>query len=121
MKSVFLFGVASFIVFVAAAAVSVYSFDQYEHAWGRGGSLQVEAWLSLVGALIAMGAFGIGSTLAQRVHSREGGIALGAFCSILFIFICWIANVLAPSVGVYVALLLLIALSGVASLAGSRV
>jgi hypothetical protein len=120
MKSVALFGAATLFVFIAAAAVSVYGFDQFEHAWGRGGSLQVEAWLGLVGALIAMGAFAISSAAFRRAHTSGGSLVLGGVCAVVCIALCWVINGVASSAGPYIAFLLLVAVSALASFAGHR-
>ena len=121
MKAITLFGAAFLLVFVTAAAVSVYGFGQYEQAWGRGGSLQVESWLALVGALVAMGSFGISSTLLRRAHTPAASFALGVVCAAAYIALCWAINGFASSPGVYVAFLLLVSLSAFAALGGLRV
>ena len=118
MKSVTLFGAAALFVFITAAAVSVYGFEQYEHAWGRGGSFQVEVWVSLVGALIAMGSFGISSAALCRGHTHVASFVLGVACAIVYIALCWVISSFAPSAGAFTAFLLLIAVSSLASFAG---
>ena len=80
MKAITLFGAAFLLVFLIAAVVSVYGFGQYEQAWGRGGSVQVEAWLALIGALVAMGSFGISSALLRRVHAPASVRARHSLC-----------------------------------------
>ena len=117
MKAVAFFGGACFLIFVAAGAVSVYGFGQFEHAWGRGGSFQIETWLSLVGAIIAMGVFGISAAMLRRVPEPGISLMLGAACGVAFIAVCWGINSIAPSVGVFVALILLVGLSIAASFA----
>lgn len=121
MKSVAYFGCAVLFVFLVAEATSIYAFDEYDHAWGRMGSFQVEAWLALVGALIAMGSFGISSAALHRVHAHRPALLLGSLAGVAYVvvYICIIDRV-PPSAGAYVALLLLIAVSGLASLAGQR-
>ncbi len=121
MKAVILFGAAFLLVFLTAAAVSVYGFGQYEQAWGRGGSLQVESWLALVGALVAMGSFGISSALLRRAHMPTASFLLGVVCSVAYIAFCWAIIGFASSSGVYVAFLLLVSLSAFAALGGLRV
>ena len=120
MKPVLLFGAAALLVFVVAAAVSVYGFGQFEHAWGRGGSLQVESWLGLVAALVAMGAFGIGSAALHRVHSHASSFTLGATCALVYICLCWTMDAFATASGVYAAFLLLVVVSAAAALAGRK-
>ena len=122
MKSIGLFGAAAFCVFVIACAVSVYGYGQFEHAWGRTGSFQVEVWLAIVGALIAMGSFGISSAALHRLHSLVGSFALGAVCSIAYIFLYWLITDVAPAISTnaFVPFLLLIAISFCASFAGQK-
>jgi len=120
MKAITLFGAAFLLVFLIAAVVSVYGFGQYEQAWGRGGSVQVEAWLALIGALVAMGSFGISSALLRRVHAPAAAFALGIVCAAGYIALCWAIDGFASTSGVYVAFLLLISLSAFAALGGFR-
>ena len=116
MKALVFFGAACLLVFVAASAVSVYGFDLYEHAWGHGGSFQVEAWLALVGSVIAMGSFGISSAALHHAPKQAMSLVLGLVCAIIYLALCWVINSYAPSSGVYIALFLLIAISAFASL-----
>ena len=120
MKPLLIFGGACLLVFVIVAAISVYGFGQYERAWGRGGSFQVETWLSLVGAVIAMGSFGISSALLQRVHAQNASFVLGAACALVYISLCWVFNGISPPTGLYLAFFLLVAVSATAALAGHR-
>jgi len=120
MNEITLFVAAFLLVFLTAAVVSVYGFGQYEPAWGRGGSLQVEAWLALVGALVAMGSFGISSALLHRAHTPAASFALGVVCAAGYIALCWAIDGFASTSGVYVAFLLLISLSAFAALGGFR-
>jgi hypothetical protein len=120
MRPVGFFGAGSGTVFVSASALSIYAFDLYEHTWGRGGSLQVEAWLSLIGALVAMGSFGIAAAFAQRTHSNDIAFVLGAACSILFIAVCWFLSSFEFSGSVYIALFVLVLICSLASLTGTR-
>ena len=121
MRAVLFFGAGSWLTFLIACATSIYAFGLYEHAWGRGGSFQVEAWLSLLGALVAAGSFGIAAAFTHRAHSPAAALALGAACSALFVAICWVLSSFEPSGGVYVALLLLVLISGLASYTGQPV
>ena len=100
--------------------MSVYGFDQYEHAWGHGGSFQVEAWLALVGSIVAMGSFGISSAALRHAPKQATSLVLGLACAISYIALCWVINNYAPSSGIYVALVLLIAVSALASLVDRR-
>jgi hypothetical protein len=120
MKPVLLFGAASLLIFLGAAAVSVYGLGQYEHAWGRSGSFQVEAWLGLVGALIAMGSFGISSAALRRAHTDRASFALGACCAAVYLSLCWVVNGFAPFAGPYWAFALLVVVSALASFTGVR-
>jgi hypothetical protein len=121
MKPVSLFGAAPLLTYIAVAAVSVYGFGQYEPAWGYGGSLQVEAWLGVVGALIAMGSFGISSAVLRRVQTPMASFVLGATCAAVCILLYWLVNVFTPYASAYLAFLLLVAVSMLASLTGYRV
>jgi hypothetical protein len=120
VKTVLRFGAAVLFVFLAAAAVSIYRFDQYEPAWGRGGSLQVEAWLALVGALIAAGSFGISSAALRRAHAPIAAVVLGVACACVFVAACWFLNAPAAEAGVYTAFALLVGMPALAALAGLR-
>lgn len=120
MKSLLLFGAACLFVFMVASAVSVYGFDQYEHAWGRGSSFQVEAWLALVGSIIAMGSFGISSAVLHHAPKQAASLVLGLACAISYLALCWGINSYAPSSGIYVALVLLIAVPVLASFVNRR-
>ena len=44
-----------------AMAVSVYGFDQYERAWGRGPSYQVVIWIITVAAFVVAVGFSLGA------------------------------------------------------------
>lgn len=44
-----------------AMAVSVYGFDQYERAWGRGPSYQVVLWIITVAAIVVVVGFSLGA------------------------------------------------------------
>ena len=44
-----------------AMAVSVYGFDQYERAWGRGPSYQVVLWIITVAAFVVAVGFSLGA------------------------------------------------------------
>jgi O-antigen/teichoic acid export membrane protein len=100
--------------------MSVYGLGQYEHAWGRGGSFQVEAWLGLVGALVAMGIFGISSAALQRAHDQGISFVLGGCCAVVCISLGWIASSFTSFSGPYLAFTLLVVVSALASLAGRR-
>ena len=121
VKRITFFGGGVLLVFLVAAAVSVYGFDAYERAWGRGGSFQVETWIALVGALIAMGAFGISSATLQRIQTHGAAFALGAVSASIYLAVCWALNFVAPGGGAYIALLLLVVISVLASFAGARI
>jgi len=121
MRPVFAFGTAAWLTLLVFCTVSVYGFDVYEHAWGRGGSLQVEAWLSLLAALVATGAFGIGSAFMLRTHSRPTAWMLGALCSALFAAGCWWLDAMQIAGTAYSALVLLVAFGLLAARAGIAV
>ena len=121
MKSVFAFGTAAWLTLLVLCTVSVYAFDVYEHAWGRGGSLQREAWLSLLAALVATGAFGIGSAFMYRTHTRAAAWLLGVACSALFALGCWWLDAMHIAGTAYSALALLVAFGLLAARAGIAV
>jgi len=118
MKPIVMFGAASWCTFLLICSITVFAFGQYEHAWGRWGSFQVESWVSLLGALVAMGTFGIASAFLRRTHSQRSALGLGVGCSILFVAVCWLLNSIAFAGGAYLALALLVALSSLAAYAG---
>lgn len=118
MRPVFAFGTAAWLTLLVFCTVSIYGFDVYEHAWGRGGSLQREAWLSLLAALVASGAFGIGSAFMLRTHSRPAAWMLGALCSALFAAGCWWLDAMQVAGTAYSALALLVAFGLLAARAG---
>ena len=115
MQPPLLFGFGSWLVFIVASVVSIYAFDQFEHAWGRGGSLQVEIWVGLLGGFICMVVFGFSAAFAKRRHSKLTAFLLGAATGATYIAICGVVSAYAPASGVVSALLLLIAVSGIAS------
>jgi len=121
MKRITFFGGGIWLVFLIAIAVSIYGFGAYERAWGRGGSFQVEAWVAFVGALVAMGAFGISSAVLQRIQTHGAAFALGVVSASVFLVACWGLNSLAPAGSAYIALLLLVAIPVLASFAGARI
>ena len=115
MQPPLLFGLGSWLAFVVASVVSIYAFDQFEHAWGRGGSLQVEVWVGLLGGFICMVAFGFSAAFTKRAHTKHAAFLLGIAAGIVYIAICGAINVYAPATGVVPALLLLLAIAGIAS------
>jgi hypothetical protein len=121
VRPVLFFGAGSGIAFLCASALSIYAFGLYEHAWGRGGSLQVEAWISLIGALVAMGSFGIASAFTRRTHSQDTALVLGIGSGTLFIAVCWFLSSFELSGGVYIALFLLVLISSLSCYTGTRI
>jgi hypothetical protein len=121
MKPVLAFGAACWCTFAIVCAATVFGLDQYEHAWGRWGSFGVEAWLSALGALVAMGSFGIASAFMRRTHQRNTALMLGVGCGSIFAAVCWLLDRNAFSGGVYTALALLIVVSCLAAYAGDVV
>ena len=121
MKRITFFGGGVLLVFLIVAAISVYGFDAYESAWGRGGSFQVETWLALVGALVATGAFGISSATLHRIQTHGAAFALGVVSASVYLTLGWALSSLAPAGGAYIALLLLVSISVLASFAGARI
>ena len=120
MQPPLLFGLGSWLAFVVASVLSIYVFDQFEHAWGRGGSLQVEIWLSLLGGFICMVAFGFSAAFTKRAHTKIAAFLLGVANGLIYIAICAAVSAYAPATGVVPALLLLVAVSGMASQIGPR-
>src|SRR5215471_19164139 len=121
MRPILVFGAASLCVFLLVCATTVFGLGQYDRAWGRWGSFQVEAWVSLVGALVATGGFGIASAFMHRTHYQGAALALGVGCSALFVAICWVFSSTELTSSAYLAFALLIGLSSVAAHAGQHV
>jgi hypothetical protein len=121
MRPILVFGAASLSVFWLVCATTVFGLGQYDRAWDRWGSFQVEAWVSLVGALVATGAFGIASTFMHRTHYQGAALALGVGCSAIFVALCLVLNSTELTSNAYIAFALLIGLSCVAAYAGQRV
>ena len=121
MRPILVFGAASWCTFLIVCATTVFGLGQFEHAWGRWGSFQVEAWISALGALVAMGAFGIASAFMRRTHNPRTALALGVGCSILFVAVCWMLNSIEFAGSVYAALALLIGISCLAAYTGEAV
>jgi len=115
MQPPLLFGLGSWLAFAVASVVSIYAFDQFEHAWGRGGSLQVEIWVGLLGGFICMVAFGFSAAFTKRVHTKVAAFQLGIASGITYIAICGVVNAYVPAAGVVTALVLLLAVAGIAS------
>ncbi len=74
------------------STISVYVLDQYERAWGHGGSVQVLWWLSILGAIAAL--FGAGSgahllaphrTISARVAFISGVTFLPVSAAIVWL------------------------------------
>jgi hypothetical protein len=74
------------------STLSVYAFDQYEPAWGRGGSVQVEWWVSSGVAICALFSVAIATGwLApnRSVHSAAA-LASGVVFVLLTIAVFWL-------------------------------
>lgn len=121
MRPVLFFGAATWCTFLVACVVSVYGFDQYSHAAGRSGALQLEAWLSLLGALVATGAFGIAAALMSRTHTPRAALALGIGSSAALSASCWILSANQVSGTAYFAFALLVALPCLAAYMGEAI
>jgi MFS family permease len=68
------------VLVTATGVVTVYLFDYYERAWGRGGSTQVYAWIATVSALLSAFGSGLGFHLGSRtgrVPGPFGAVAVG--------------------------------------------
>jgi hypothetical protein len=61
---------ALWVLIVLVGAVSVYAFDQYERAWGRGPSVQVYSWIATAVALVIL----FGSGFGFRLGARSGAV-----------------------------------------------
>jgi hypothetical protein len=120
MRPILIFAAACFCTFLLVCAITVFGLDQFEHAWGPWKSFEVEAWVSAIGAFVAMGAFGIASAFLHRSHSERAALALGVGGSGLFVAVCWAFSGVEFDGGAYAALALLIALSCLAAYAGQR-
>jgi hypothetical protein len=121
MKPVLAFGIACWCTFLIVCAITVFGLDQFERAWGPWGSFGVEAWVSTLGALVAMGAFGIASAFLRRTHQRNTALLLGVACGGVFAAVCWMLDRNAFSGGVYTALAALIAVPCLAAYMGEVV
>jgi len=74
-----------FIAWAAGAmAVSVYGFDQYEPAWGRGPSYQVVLWIILVAAIVAAFGFALGFKCSEISLPYWKPFLLSAVFTLLF-------------------------------------
>jgi len=114
------FGLGSWSSFIIASLLSIYAFNDYEHAWGRGGSFQVEVWVSFLGAFVAMVVFGASSALTSRVQSKSGSFVLGVVSGAMYVALFWVLNRYTSSTGVPTAALLLVAISAIASQLGQK-
>jgi peptidoglycan/LPS O-acetylase OafA/YrhL len=95
---------------LVAAVISVYGFDEYERAWGRGGSFQVLSWVAVaasvgVGICAALG-FRVGG---ESMRPRLAGAAVGFAGSVLVVVSAliapsgWSGSALLPVIGLCVA------------------
>lgn len=100
---------AFLLCMLVVAAVSVYGFDEYERAWGRGGSFQVLSWIAIaasvgVGICAALG-FRVGG---ESMRPRLAGAAVGVAGSVLVVVSAlitseWTGSALLPILGLCVA------------------
>jgi hypothetical protein len=74
-KATVVFSGTLWILVVVAGAVSVYGFDQYERAWGRGGSFQVYTWIAFGMAALAAVCAGIGFSFGG-LNRRVPGVPI---------------------------------------------
>jgi len=65
------------------STISVYVFDQYERAWGHGGSVQVLWWLSILGAIAAF--FGAGSAVHWLAPHRTVSARVAFISGVAFL------------------------------------
>lgn len=84
------------------STVSVYMLDQYERAWGRGGSVQVLWMLSVTVALLTLFSSGLGAKAA--FPQRHAPAIASALAALLFVGISAILFWLLPSMHQDVAL-----------------
>jgi hypothetical protein len=120
MQPPLLFGLGSWLTFTVASLVSVYALDQYEHAWGYAKTFQVEAWIGLLGGFIAMVAFGFAAAFTKRAHAKIPAFVLGIAAGVFYVAVCGLIVVYAPSASVFTAVLLLLAISAIASQLGHK-
>jgi hypothetical protein len=97
---------------LVAAAVSVYGFDEYERAWGRGGSFQVLSWISVpvalgVGLFAALGFRVAGSSTLMNPRVAGALVGLGASTLIIAFFLVtpkeWEGSAVLPILGLCLA------------------
>ena len=67
------------------STLSVYAFDQYEPAWGRGGSVQVEWWISCGAAICAL--FSVGVAVRWLTPARSVGSTAAFVSGVAFVFL----------------------------------
>jgi len=91
------FGSGNFGVLFVAAAVSVYAFDAYERAWGKGGSVQVLWMLAIAFSLAASLAFAAALRLRRRKPTRTEAVLLGGAVALVFVLYASVAKSL-PSI-----------------------
>jgi hypothetical protein len=60
------------------STLSVYAFDQYEPAWGRGGSVQVEWWVSSGAAICALFSVSLVTWWLAPNHAVSSAVALAS-------------------------------------------
>ena len=120
MTPLAVFGATTWFAFLVACAISVYGFDQYNHASGPGAALQLEAWLSLLGALVATGAFGIASGLLGRTPTQRAAVTLGIGSSAILCAGFWMLTSNQVSGAAHLAFALLVAVPGLAAYLGGR-
>jgi hypothetical protein len=120
MQPPLFFGLGAWLTFIVASVVSIYAFDQYEHAWGYAKTFQVEAWIGLLGGCIAMVAFGLAAAFTQRSHAKRAAFVMGVASGVVYVAVCAFIAVYAPSASVLTAVLLLLAISAIASQLGRK-
>jgi hypothetical protein len=60
------------VAVIVFGAVSIYGFEQYEMAWGRGASLQVYLWIASGVAFVSCFGAGVGYCVASKSGAAPG-------------------------------------------------
>jgi peptidoglycan/LPS O-acetylase OafA/YrhL len=93
---------------LVAAAISVYGFDEYERAWGRGGSFQVLSWIAAATsvAVCLLAAFGFRvAHVSSKMNPKLAGsvVGVGTAVVVLVSFVItpegWDGSALIPMLG----------------------
>jgi hypothetical protein len=94
--------VGFWVAVVLFETVAIYGFGQFEHAWGRGPSLQVVSWVATGVALVVL----VSAALGFKVGSQRGTVpraiiaaSLGFLLVLLLSLILWVLSRIPSKVG----------------------